>query len=462
MTRRPNTSDRETAFRSRLDIIVGRLIASFTPAYREGYWRYKSDPTVEIGRFVFRTVSALTTADGELSDDELWVVRTVFGEFPDDVLRNAVRRRASQGRKVLGEIPTFMDSMTRYDHLYGSHHALEGVTAIKELLELLFSHLPEPDDRAVEYANAFLGRLHGHLEDSGIPTVHTQHKEDSPGASTSIRGDDVGSINNLEPALAELDALVGLQSVKAEVSQLANLLKVRQLREAQGLPNPAISLHMVFTGNPGTGKTTVARILARILCGLGVVSRGAFVETDRSGLVAGYVGQTALKTRAVVTGALGGVLFIDEAYSLTSRGDQDFGAEAIETLLKMMEDYRSDLVVIVAGYTEHMASFVNANPGLRSRFARYIHFPDYGAHELAEIFSRLASGAGYRLAPDVTAALPARFESFVRQSNAAVLGNARFVRNLFEKALGRHANRIAAAGLKPGDELDLLTHQDLY
>ena len=189
-----------------------------------------------------------------------------------------------------------------------------------------------------------------------------------------------------DEALAELDALVGLESVKAEVKKLASFVKISEERKKAGLKVPPMSYHMVFTGNPGTGKTTVARIMAKIFRSLGVLKKGHLVETDRSGLVAGYVGQTAEKTNEIIDKALDGVLFIDEAYALTEDGGKGYGGEAIATLLKRMEDERDRLIVVVAGYTEEMKKFIDANPGLKSRFNRYIEFPDYSAAELAEMF----------------------------------------------------------------------------
>ena len=236
------------------------------------------------------------------------------------------------------------------------------------------------------------------------------------------------------------------------MKNLINLVKVHKLRAENGLPTEDLSLHMVFSGNPGTGKTTVARIMARIYHSLGILSKGQLVEVDRSGLVAGYVGQTALKTRKVIDKALGGVLFIDEAYALNGGGDNDFGQEAIDTVLKAMEDHRDDLVVIVAGYTELMRDFIRSNPGLESRFNRFLEFEDYSLDEMMGIFRMRCEKGQYTLAPEAEEAV----RQFIAEENThpETFGNARGVRNLFEKVLIQQSNRLA--GLEPVTKEDLM------
>ncbi len=265
----------------------------------------------------------------------------------------------------------------------------------------------------------------------------------------------------LEELLAELDGLCGLQKVKEDVKGLINLVKVRRLRQEAGLPVPPMSLHLVFMGNPGTGKTTVARLLAKIYHAVGVLSKGQLVEVDRSGLVAGFVGQTALKTQEAVDKALGGVLFIDEAYALANQDNaNDFGREAIEVLLKGMEDHRDDLIVIVAGYTDLMGNFIHANPGLESRFNKYFYFEDYDGTQLAEIFRSVCKKNGYTLDEETDKAAAEAFQVMYDRRDEN-FGNARDVRNVFEAAVAHQANRVAAMEAPKMEDLMALTVADL-
>jgi hypothetical protein len=262
----------------------------------------------------------------------------------------------------------------------------------------------------------------------------------------------------LEELYAELDELVGLTAVKERIKLVANLLQVEKLRKERDLPVPDRSLHLVFTGNPGTGKTTVARLIAQIYRTLGAVTKGQLVETDRSAMVAGYVGQTATKTRAVVESAVGGVLLIDEAYALARGGENDFGKEAIDTLVKFMEDRRDELVVIAAGYPDEMQAFIHANPGLVSRFVTFIDFPDYTTDELIAIFRGMGAKQRYLPTDDAVAALRTKLDATDRGRG---FGNARLVRNLFEAAIARHATRVVAIAHPTDDDLTTLTAADI-
>ena len=264
---------------------------------------------------------------------------------------------------------------------------------------------------------------------------------------------------NIEDLQKELDSYVGLSAVKREVKDLINLAAVERLRRQHGLPTADMSLHMVFSGNPGTGKTTIARLMARVYHSLGILSKGQLVEVDRSRLVAGYVGQTAIKTRKVIDSALGGVLFIDEAYALNGGGANDFGREAIDTLLKAMEDHRDDLVVIVAGYDGLMDEFIHSNPGLESRFNRFLHFADYTEEELLAIFRMQCEKGCYILAPEAEAPLRSLLER--RMADAASFGNARGVRNLFEQILVRQAGRLAGQASVNREDLTRITAADV-
>jgi SpoVK/Ycf46/Vps4 family AAA+-type ATPase len=279
-----------------------------------------------------------------------------------------------------------------------------------------------------------------------------------PAATTPVTEPEQPPARPIEELFAELDALVGLAPVKAEVKLVANLIAVQKLRTERKLPVAETSRHLVFTGNPGTGKTTVARLLAQIYRTLGVVSKGHLVETDRAGMVAGFVGQTALKVDEVVKSALGGVLLVDEAYSLARGDDRDFGQEAIDALVKRMEDHRDDLVVIVAGYPAEMETFIESNPGLRSRFPKSIHFPDYTSDELVSIFTTMCETNHYTPSADALTEVKVRIDALERGKG---FGNGRVVRNLFEATIGAQANRVI--GIKDVTDAQLceLTADDI-
>lgn len=294
-------------------------------------------------------------------------------------------------------------------------------------------------------------------------TDDAPEKEPASNARSLEKDDDdfPSRAETLEDLLKRLDSLVGLESVKRDVASLINHIKIAELRRERGIPSPPLSLHLVFTGNPGTGKTTVARLIARIYQKLGLLRRGHLVETDRSGLVGGYVGQTALKVREVVSESLGGVLFIDEAYSLTSTtSSSDYGREAVDTLLKLMEDFRNDLIVIVAGYSEPMRGFLKSNPGLVSRFNKFIDFHDYSTYELLRIFEGMAAELRLSLTQAAEKKLIALFErEHAERSND--FANGRLVRNIFETTLTNQSDRLTPLKEITDSDLCTLVEEDI-
>jgi len=269
------------------------------------------------------------------------------------------------------------------------------------------------------------------------------------------------AVVEVDKKLEELNNMIGLRAVKQEVTSLVNLIKVQKMRADNGMKSSDISKHMVFTGNPGTGKTTVARMLSEIYRGLGVLSKGQLVEVDRSGLVRGYIGQTATRVQEVVDEAMGGILFIDEAYTLcVNKGEGDFGQEAIDTLLKAMEDHRDDFIVIVAGYPALMEGFLNSNPGLKSRFNKFVYFEDYTANEQLEILINLCEKQDYKLSEDANDYTLAYFQRRLdkKMKNFA---NARDVRNYLEKAISNHASRVVLMKDANRENLSTLEKNDV-
>ena len=324
------------------------------------------------------------------------------------------------------------------------------------LLYRFASLIAKADKNITAKEAEWLNKIMGLKEPEGVDDVI---KPVEPESQPQIQKK-TSSAKSRTSATKELNALIGLTSVKSEINSLTNYIKVQKMREEKGMKVSPVSLHCVFTGNPGTGKTTVARIVSEIYKELGLLKKGHLVETDRSGLVAEYVGQTAVKTNKIIDSALDGILFIDEAYSLVDGGNSDYGKEAIATLLKRMEDDRDRLVVILAGYTDDMKRFIDSNPGLQSRFNRYIEFPDYSAEELFQIFESSTKKYEYSLTEEAASVLKAILNNAVEHKDKN-FGNGRFVRNLFEKVIENQANRISSVSDITAESLATIEVEDI-
>ncbi len=426
-----------------------------------------------VARHIFHLLVRLIHSSGEIGESEAEIVRTYFslgGNAPTrDEIKLALRRGVwhSDAAASMLEVPDYIEALTAHDKDNDTNYTALVLRCLTELGRQVISSDSYVDEDEVAALTKHINHLRRYIESQGISSQYESKPhlggdvvEPNEQIKVQEQGTAAQEVPSIDELLAKLHRLVGLPEVKQEVETLINLIRVRQERIKRRLPVPPISFHLVFTGNPGTGKTTVARQLASIYQSLGLLSKGHLKEVDRSGLVAAYMGQTAIKVQEVVKEALGGILFVDEAYALVSgRHETDYGREAVDTLLKLMEDHRDDLVVIVAGYPEKMGEFLRSNPGLQSRFNRFIHFEDYSPEEMWEIFKRVGEDYGYRFTP----AAAEHVRSMLGEMHAKRdenFGNARDVRNLFEHAVSNHANRLAAVSTASEEQLSTLDRSD--
>ncbi len=420
-------------------------------AAARGFWKEARPISADVNEHITTLVGVLVGGDGKLTDQEAELFNDLFAEVLGGrqtlpVLRALLKERAARSKELTARPPAFFDAIVRMDAASGTKAAGAVLLSLQEIGR-------EAAALDGDIARTELAALTDYIL---MLRAAVQANEATQATATAA-----AQTETLETLQARLHRLVGLKEVKERVETLVNTIRVRQLRQQHELPVPPITLHMVFTGNPGTGKTTVARLMAGIFRALGVVAKGQLVEVDRTGLVAGYVGQTALKVNERVESALGGVLFIDEAYALVAgRGENDFGSEALDVLVKAMEDHRDDFIVVVAGYPDKMREFVDSNPGLRSRFANFIEFEDYNADELLLILERMVEDQGYSLSEAARTRALQLFKELVEQKNAT-FANARDVRNMFERAVSRHANRLARVAQPSKAELMSLEAEDL-
>jgi hypothetical protein len=422
-------------------------------------------PPMDVTNEAFNLAAAFIDVDRRQTDDELWALITAFAprmptmlvrSTPDDVRRAGL----VHGKQAWLAAPSlFFDILVESDKQRGTQHAWRYYELAMRLAHTVCAIDAVPSEAELSALERFRNVLLRTIDRGGVsrPGGVVGQPASSSGAARPPAPPQEPA-RPLEELLAELDGLIGLAAVKAEVKLVTNLLQVQNLRKERGLPVVESSRHLVFTGNPGTGKTTVARLLAQIYRTLKVVDKGHLVETDRAGLVAGYVGQTALKVTEVFDSALGGVLLIDEAYALARGGDNDFGQEATDTLVKLIEDHRDDVAVIAAGYPDEMHEFIESNPGLRSRFPKTIHFPDYTGDELLAIFESLCKKASYTVGTEAAAAARTFFDAQPRDKG---FGNGRLARNLFEASMAAQASRLVQLEEPTNEQLCELTAADI-
>jgi Cdc6-like AAA superfamily ATPase len=425
----------------------------------------KAKTPTEVTMEAYNIVAAFIDCDGRQTDDELRAFITAFAPRMETMLIYATPNDVRKAGLVVGKrswlaTPSLLfDILVEVDRQRATGYAWRYYQRAMDLAHAVCATDEVPSETELAALERFRNVLLRAIDRGGIRR---------PGGATGAPASDAAvakppappqePARPLEELLAELDGLIGLGAVKAEVKLVANLIEVQNLRKERGLPVMDTSRHLVFTGNPGTGKTTVARLLAQIYRTLKVVDSGHLVETDRAGLVAGYVGQTALKVTEVFNSALQGVLLIDEAYALARGGENDFGREAIDTIVKLVEDHRDDIVVIAAGYPDEMHVFVESNPGLRSRFPRTIHFPDYSTEELVEIFESMCKKSSYTLTHAARDAMAAWFDAQPRDKG---FGNGRLARNLFEAAMAHQASRLVKIENPTNEQLMELLPEDV-
>ena len=423
-----------------------------------------TDVTVE----AYNIVAALVDVDGRETDAELWGFVRAFAPrmetmlafaTPDDVRQAGLVR----GKRAWLAAPSLLfDILVHSDRQRGTANAWLYYTLAMDLAHAAAALDAVPSEVELAAVERYRNVLLRAIDRAGLRrpggAVGSPPSDAAAAKAPQHEKEPLDPPRPIEELLAELDGLVGLAPVKAEVKLVANLIRVQTLRRERGLPTTDTSQHLVFTGNPGTGKTTVARLLAQIYRTLAVVDRGHLVETDRAGLVAGYVGQTALKVKEVFDSAMGGVLLIDEAYALARGGDNDFGKEAVDTLVKLIEDHRDDIVVIVAGYPTEMHELIESNPGLRSRFPKTIAFPDYSDDELVAIVESMCKKASYTLTPEARDKVRAWLAEQPRDKG---FGNGRIARNLFESAMAHQATRLVALASPSNEQLMELLPEDV-